>query len=308
MSATMRWAWAALFMLLAMAAVAVNMNSRRILVVHEGQVDSAYAKAFRRGLDAVLQPVARLKVRHQYMGFDSDACPGILEQMKAFDPDTVVAEGPGARACVQPSARGRLVVFAPRRLEPAAVRARHVMAWQRLLQDLVPAGGTLLVLRTDDAQGRAEYGDLAQAAQAAGLRTLAWTDDGGRQRAALEQALAQAAAPGAVIVGHGAGWSWQDAQENPQGGLLHALREITGLPIVSTRLESLALGADLALAQAPEQRGEMLALAALARQAEPALAAPYEMAVGMRKDFAQRQALPQFYELSARMAGFLAEP
>lgn len=301
--AAMRWAWAALFLLLAAAAVAFNMHSRRILVVHEGPAGSAYAQALGRGLDAVLRPAARLKVRHQYMGFAADACPGILAQMKAFDPGTVIAEGPGARACVRSAtapAAPPVVVYQPALPAQAEARARYAGAWQRLLQDLAPAGSTLLVLR--GAQDQAEYDTLAEAARGAGLRVQAWTDDG-----TLPPALAQPGAPGAVALTHHAGQGWPDPQGAPQGGLLRALRAATSAPLVSTRLESLALGADLALAQAPEQRGEMLAQAALAGLAEPGLDSPYEMAVGMRQDFAQRQTLPPFYALSARMAGFLAE-
>lgn len=302
----MRWAWATLFALLAVAAVAVNMHGRRILVVHEGPAGSAYAQAFGRGLDSVLQPAARLKVRHQYMGFAADACPGILAQMKAFDPDTVIAEGPGAHACVRSAAAPAappVVLFQPALPAQAEARARYAGAWQRLLQDLAPPGGTLLVLR--GAQDQAEYDTLAEAARSAGLRVRAWTPDG--STSALARAIAQAGAPGAVAVTDGAGQDWPGPQGHPQAGLLHALRAATPAPIVSTRLESLALGADLALAQAPEQRGEMLAQAALAGVAAPGLDSPYEMAVGMRQDFAQRQTLPPFYALSARMAGFLVE-
>lgn len=294
----MRWAWAALFALLAVAAVAVNMHGRRILVVHEGPAGSAYAQAFGRGLDSVLQPAARLKVRHQYMGFAADACPGILAQMKAFDPDTVIAEGPGAHACVRSAAAPAappVVLFQPALPAQAEARARYAGAWQRQLQDLAPPGGTLLVLR--GAQDQAEYDTLAEAARSAGLRVRAWTDDG-----TLPPALA-----GAVALTSNAGQGWPDPLGTPQGGLLRALRAATPMPIVSTRLESLALGADLALTQAPEQRGEMLAQAALAGVAAPGLDSPYEMAVGMRQDFAQRQTLPPFYALSARMAGFLVD-
>lgn len=302
----LRWAWAALFLFLGATAVVFNMHSRRILVVQSGPSASTSSRAFTRGIDAVLQPVARLKVRQQYMAFDAKACAGILEQLRAFDPDTVIVEGVAARGCLQAAAGRMQVVTLPDHPRDAQARSRQVLAWQRLLHDLVPSGGTLLVLRPPGPQGLADYDALVRAAQGAGLHALEWVDDGRADHSALRRLLAQAPAPAAVVVATGAGAGWQRPREPLEAGLLRALRGITDVPILAMQLDDLAPGADLVLAQAPEQRGELLAAAALERRPVSPLGALYEMAVGMRKDFLQRHTLPEFYEVSARMAGFLA--
>ncbi len=309
MSKRMRWAWMALFILLAMAAIIINMHSRRILVVHEALPDSLSAKAFKRSVETTLQAMPRLKVRYQYLGFDPDICQSILAQLKAFDPDTVIAEGAGARQCLNTTVAPAIVSMADiPTTDPD--RRQHILAWKRLLHDLSPAGGHMLAFRGEGAQSQAEIDALNEAAQAAGIQLEVWPDSAAKDPKQLKALLAQNP-PQLVFFGHTAGWSWQDKKQNAQASqaqLLMALRAQTSAPILSSRLENLLQDADMVLAQAPEQRGEFLARAAWAQSAQPPM--PYEMAVGLSKNFAaqQRSMLPPFYELSAHMAGFLAGP
>ena len=310
MTRTLRWAWVALFLLLAVAAIVTNVNSRRILVLHEGTADRADTHAFNRGLTAILGQASRLKLRHQYLGFDLDVCHRVLEQLQAFDPDAVIAEGLRARQCLDsatPSAQ-RFTVSMDGTPSLPIDQSHHVAAWARLLSDIAQPGSLLLVLHGVDQEGLLEYRLLADAAQVAGVRVQSLAQEAALAPQALTDA-AQGMAPDLLFVGRTLDWARQDAQDNPQADLLRALRLSMPQPILASRLESLALGADMVLVQAPEQRGELLAQAALALGA-PAASQPhaYEMAVGLRSDFVARQgdALPSFYVLSARLAGFLS--
>ncbi|WP_027995808.1 hypothetical protein [Simplicispira psychrophila] len=320
MSRTLRWAWVALFLLLAMGAVVTNMNSRRILVLHEGAADSAAVRAFGQGVGSMLGQVSHLKLRQQYLGFDLGVCHRVLDQLRAFDPDAVIAEGLKARQCLdsQTAQAQPIVVSMPETPSLRIDQGSYVAAWAKVLADIAPPGGLLLALPGDDQEGQLEYRLLGDAARRVGLRIQSLG-----QAVVLEpRVLANAvrlAAPDMVFVGRtlGAqlGAQHKDTQDKPQTGLLQALRRSTPNPILASRLESLELGADLVLLQAPEQRGELLAqatLAALARgtAALPEPTPPYEMAVGLRQDFVARQhhALPSFYVLSARLAGFLTGP
>lgn len=308
MTRTLRWAWAALFLLLAVAAVVTNANSRRIMVLHEGAADSAPVHAFNRGLGATLGQASRLKLRHQYLGLDLDVCPRVLAQLNAFDPDAVIAEGLRAQQCLDSAAPSapRFAVSMGGTPSSPIEQSHHVTAWARLLSDMAQPGDLLLALHGVDEEGRLEYRLLADAAKAVGLRVQPWEEAAVLEPQALKNAV-HSAAPALIFVGRTLGWTRKDEPDNPQAQLLRALRLSTSQPILASRLESLALGADVVLVQAPEQRGELLAQAALglgARGATPA----YEMAVGLRSDFVARQgdALPSFYALSARLAGFLS--
>lgn len=313
MTRTLRWAWVGLFLLLAVGAVVTNMNSRRILVLHEGTAGSGAVRAFSQGVGAILGQASRLKLRHQYLGFDLGVCPRVLEQLRAFDPDAVIAEGLKARQCLdsQATQAQRVVVSMSEMPSLAADQASHVAAWAKVLADIAPPASLLLVLPGDDEEGQLEYRLLADAARIAGVRVQSLAQQVALEPKALTNAV-RLAAPYLVFVGRTLGAQQQDTQDKPQAGLLRALRLSMPQPILASRLETLELGADLVLLQAPEQRGELLAQAALVALARGATATPeakppYEMAVGLRQDFVARQhdALPSFYVLSARLAGFL---
>lgn len=306
MKHTLRWAWVALFLLLAAAAVVVNVNSRRILVLHEGTADSQAAHAFNRGLGAILGQASRLKLRHQYLGFDLDVCHRVLAQLKAFDPDAVIAEGGMARQCLEsvPKAAAPFAVSMAATPSLPTDQNHHVTAWARLLSDITQPGSLLLVLHGIDEEGRLEHRLLAQAAQMAGLRVQSLVQEAALEPQTLTKALHRIE-PDLVFVGRTLGGSRKNAQNT-----LRALRRSLPRPILASRLESLQFGADMVLVQAPEQRGELLAQAALAR-GTPAAFQPrpaYEMAVGLRSGFvaSQGDALPSFYVLHARLAGFLS--
>lgn len=305
----MRWAWMALFMLLAVVAISINMHSRRILVVHEGLPDNLSAKAFKRSVDTTLQALPRLKVRYQYLGFDPDICQSVLAQLQAFDPDTVIAEGTSAQQCLSSVAYPAIISMADIPVQ-APERHQHIQAWKRLLHDLLPAGGHILAFRGEGGQSLAEIDAIHEAAQAAKIQLDVWPDNVAKDPQKLQALLAQNT-PQLLFAGYTAGWNWQDKKQNSQASqaqLLLALRAQTSAPILTSRLENLLQGADMVLAQAPEQRGEFLARAAWAQS--PQRPVPYEMAVGLSQNFAaqQRNILPPFYELSAHMAGFLAGP
>lgn len=309
----MRWAWVALFLLLAAGAVVTNMNSRRILVLHEGSADSVATGAFGRGVGSVLGQLSRLKLRHQYLGFDPSVCQRVLAQMQAFDPHAVIAEGAGARQCIDSQPRLKsTVVSMPDTPAQVADQGRHVASWAKVLSDLAQPGQRLLVLHGNDPEGLLEYQLLADAARRAGVQLQPWPEPAVLEPSLLQHTVRQLA-PDLVFVGRTLGRGRQDsAGYLPQVGWLRALRLATPQPILASRLESLELGADMVLLQAPEQRGEMLAQMALAGEsaALPSSAPPYEMAVGLRRDFVarQRDGLPSFYVLSARLAGFLSGP
>lgn len=310
MSRSLRWAWVALFLLLAMGAVATNMNSRRILVLHESTADSAAARAFGQGVGAVFGQVSRLKLRQQYLGFDLGVCHRVLDQLRAFDPDAVIAEGLKARQCLdsQTAQAQPMVVSMPETPSLRIDQSSYVAAWAKVLADIAAPGNLLLVLYGDDEEGRLEYRLLVDAAQRVGLRVQALAQQAALDPKTLTEAV-RLATPDIIFVGRTLQAQQNDTQNKPQAGLLQALRPATPIPILASRLESLEFGADMVLAQAPEQRGELLAYAALAQGTAAALDAkpPYEMAVGLRHDFVvrQRDALPSFYVLSARLAGFL---
>lgn len=311
MKHTLRWAWVALFLLLAAAAVVANVNSHRILVLHEGTAESQATHAFNRGLGAVLGQASRLKLRHQYLGFDLDVCPRVLAQLKAFDPDALIAEGMMARQCLEsaPKATPQFPVSMAATPSLPMDQSHHVAAWARLLSDIAQPGSLLLALHGDDEEGLLEYRLLADAAQVAGLRVQSLAQEAAQTPQALTNAVHEVA-PDLVFVGRTLGGSRKDAQGAPQADMLRALHLSMPQPILASRLESLEPGADMVLVQAPEQRGELLAQAALALRAPAASrrSPAYEMAVGLRSDFVARQgdALPSFYVLSARLAGFLA--
>lgn len=311
MSLPLRWAWVALFLLLAMAAVLTNMNSRRVLVLHEGTADSGAARAFGQGASAILGQASRLKLRQQYLGFDLGVCHRVLDQLRAFDPGAVIAEGRKARQCLDSQAAQEtppIVVSMSETPSLAIEQSSYVAAWAKVLADLTAPGHLLLVLYGDDEEGRLEYRLLMEAAQRAGLRVQALVQQAAWEPKALTDAVGLAA-PDIIFVGRTLEAQHNDTQNKPQAGLLQALRPATPSPILASRLESLEFGADMVLVQAPEQRGELLAQAALAHGAAAALDPKplYEMAVGLRNDFVvrQRDALPSFYVLSARLAGFL---
>lgn len=312
MSRAMRWAWVALFLLLAAGAVVTNMNSRRILVLHEGTADSASTNAFGRVVGAVLRQLSRLKLRHQYLAFDSSVCQRVLAQMQAFDPHAVIAEGAGARQCLDSQPRqASPVVAMPDTPAQVVDQGRHVAAWGKVLSDLAQPGQRLLVLYGSDPEGLLEYQLMTDAARVAGLHLQPLAENTVLEPSMLERSVRQLGAD-LVFVGRTLGRGRDSVGGLPQASWLRALRLATPQPILASRLESLELGADMVLLQAPEQRGEMLAQMALAGRgtALPSPTPPYEMAVGLQRDFVarQRDALPSFYVLSARLAGFLSGP
>lgn len=309
----MRWAWVALFLLLAIGAVVTNANSHRVVVLHEGTAGSGPVRAFNRGADTILGQASRLKLRHQYLGFDLGVCHRVLEQLKAFDPDTVIAEGLLARQCLhspESQARPWVVSMAETPSSPED-QSHYVTAWARVLSDISPPGSLLLVLHGTDPEGLLESRLLTQAAQAAGVRAQSLAEKEAMTPLALAQAASQFA-PDLVFVGRTLGWAHPDQPIHPQMALWQTLRSTLTQPMLASRLDSLSVGADMVLEQAPEQRGELLAQAALAHGAltAPTPSPQYEMAVGLRREFVarQRDALPSFYALSARLAGFLTAP
>lgn len=311
-----RWGWVLLFALLAVAAVLVNARSHRIFILHEGQASQPATQAFFRGADAILQQQPRLKTRRQFLGSDADACRQALSQLRAFQPDVVIAEGLHARQCME--GPGKDAVPRPLAQPPLnaddAARAAYVEAWATVLTDLAPAAGTMVLLRSADAEAQLESEFLSAAARKVGLELrevlFATTE---ALNADLEGAVEGVLddATGLLIVGRTLARDADDGQDLALREVFSRLRTVTALPLLATRLNSVRLGADLALDQAPEQRGEQLAY--WARHGRPMEAAgdapPLEMAVSLRADFATRQGArwPSFYEASARLAGLWFE-
>ena len=314
MNTRLRWAWVVLFLLLAAAAINVNMHSRRILVVHEGISSSHSAKAFTHTLDDLLQTQPRLKLRHQYLSFDPHLCHSVAMQLQAFDPATVIAEGQTALQCLNSLKRkaGTELISIPDIPVQNPERLQYVQAWTRLLLDLSPAGTTLLAFSGSGLQAQAEMQALGEAAYAAQLVLEVWPDTVVWDESQLAS-LMNGASPSLVVASYTAGWSGPDHPQQGRSVLvsqsqwMHNLRTHSRAPIVTARLENLLQGADMALAHAPEQRAELLAQRVLSSEYQPA--PPYEMAVGMTQNFfrQRRSELPPFYEVSARMAGLLLE-
>lgn len=307
-----RMGWVVWFMLLAVAAVWVNAGSRRIFILHEGRADQVTSRAFFSGADSVLRGLSHLKARHQYLGLGLDACRQALIQLTSFHPDAVIAEGPQARECVGEWHNDQ----AQRVFEPATGAATNgkeafVAAWATLLRELVSGSGPVTLLHGDDRHSLAERDLLAQAATMAGFEVrfvefktsaapdLAWT---------LPDALLSQT-EGVLVLGRMGGGGATESSEKAWRTLFSKLHEVTSAPILSTRLDSVFWGADMALDEAPEQRGEQMALSAW-RGGRGETIPPLEMAVALRSVFAERVAttLPQVYLASARLSGLLAAP
>lgn len=312
------WAWIGLLALLAWAAILVNTQSRRVLILHEGKADSAYSKAFNAGAKEVFQEHPQLKVRHQYLGFSQDSCRGIQSQLRDFAPDTVLTEGSQALDCLRSSAdtthgKGPYQLLymhsPPLRDENPQAYASHVNAWQRTFTDLAQdATQKLLIFKTAQESNHFTWQAVAQAALAAGL-DIDVQDLPSLQRSQSGlhpplSALVQSIEPTFIYVSDLAGQVPNQDLNSTQSALFKALRSTSKAALLSSRLDSLKWGGDLALQQAPEQRANMLALAAW-QQSALAQIDTYEMAVGMREEFATNHPqLPKIYERNARAAGF----
>lgn len=313
MTQVARWGWVLLFLLVAALAVQVNVHRRRVFILHEGQASQPATRAFFRGIDAILQQQPRINERSQFLGSDPDACRQALSQLRAFQPDAVIAEGLQAHRCIAREASGAALqpLTQPALNDSEAARAAFIAAWATVLADLAPPAGAVTLVQADDRDAWAESDLLAAAARKAGLELrLLVVATGAELRAGLQGEPDEAV--GLVIVGHTVDQDAENGQDLALRALFSTLRAATALPIVATRLDSVRLGADLALAQAPEQRGEQLAYGARHGRTLDASgpAQPLEMAVGLHADFANRWGarLPSFYSASARLAGLLYEP
>ncbi|MET1114204.1 MAG: hypothetical protein ABWY08_04505 [Comamonas sp.] len=301
------WGWVLLLMLVGAAAVVVNASSRRVFILHEGRANQAASQAFFAAAESVLRASSQVKARHQYLGGVLDGCSRALAQIAAFSADALIAEGLQARHCI---AR-RVPATVQTVIEPATHiggqgHADFVAAWAGVLEDLASHTGPVTVLHGEDAEGRAESQRLIEAAALAGreIQTLAFSADS-------ELPIALAATDNMIVVGRTVGDGAAAGKDGALRALFDALHAATPQTIMATRLDSVFLGADMALDQAPEQRGEQMALAALhGGSSTDAEAVPLEMAVALRGEFAYRMgaALPAFYLASARLSGFLATP
>lgn len=314
MTQTMRWAWVALFAACACAAIWINLHNQRILVLHEGRAEDPATKAFKRGLDARFQSSTNLKVRYQYLGWDPDFCKNILFTLSSFSPHTVIAEGELAGACVAqaPSSPNQRIVKLDSGLPPDTL-TRFNHAWLRVLQDLIATNSPVLIIHSAAPEQAQQVVALSAQGTAAGFNMHAHAVrlDGKHGESPLTASIHSLAPAAIIYLPSFASANPNDPARDVQAQL-QQLRQLTNVPIFSNRLESLNLGADIALEQAPEQRGEQLAQVALQKthKADPALP-PYEMAVGIRKDFSSQKMngqLPAFYTLSASMAGFVYDP
>ncbi|QXZ08218.1 hypothetical protein KUF54_08735 [Comamonas sp. Y33R10-2] len=312
------WAWVGLLALLAWATILVNTQSRRVLILHEGKADSAYSKAFNAGAKEIFQAHPQLKVRHQYLGFSQDSCRSIQSQLRAFDPDTVISEGSQALDCLRSPAgtthgKGQYRLLnmpsPPLRDENPQAYESHVNAWQRTFTDLAQgATQKLLIFKAAQESNNFIWQAVAQAALVAGL-DIDIQEFPSRQSLPLGlqatlSTLVQSIEPTLIYVSDLAGQVPDQDLNSTQNELFKALHSTSEAALLSSRLDSLQWGSDLALQQAPEQRASMLALAAW-EQSTLAQIDTYEMAVGMREEFATSHPLfPKFYERNARAAGF----
>lgn len=300
------WGWVLLLMLVAAAAVMVNAGSRRVFILHEGRAGQPVAQAFLAAADGVLRRSSHLKARHQYLDGRLENCRKALVQLAAFNPDVVIAEGLQARHCMARRDADRVhVVVDPATQIRGQAHSAFVAAWAAVLEDLSSPAAAVTLLYGDDADGQAERDLLIQAASLAGreLQTVAIATD--RPRVSVT-GLGTPDNP--VLVGHTVGDGASAGRDLALRAVFDALHAATPQPIMATRLDRVFLGADMALDQAPEQRGEQMALKALRGLPADRVVPPLEMAVALRSEFAQRMgsALPPFYLASARLSGFLA--
>lgn len=304
------WGWVLLLLLVGAVAVVVNASSRRVFILHEGRASHPVSLAFFAGAESVLRRSSHLKARHQYLGGVLDDCPKALAQLAAFNPDVVIAEGSQARHCIaRRDADAVQVVLEPATHSRGPGHGAFVAAWATVLADLSSHTGTLTLLHGNDADGLAEQAQLVEAAALAGLEIQAIAL---KTPSELPDRLAGAAGAleNLVLVGHTVGDGAAAGKDSALRALFDALHAKTHQPILATRLDSVFLGADMALAQAPEQRGEQMAQTALRYPSARTVAPPLEMAVALRGEFAEQMgtALPALYLASARLSGFLARP
>lgn len=309
-----RLGWLLVFLLLAVAAVWVNANSRRIFILHEGRADQPTSRAFFAGSERVLGRLSHLKARHQYLGADAEACRQAWTQWQAFQPDAVIAEGPQARECLRERLQGPaqaqvLQVQSPDTGASAHGRAAYIAAWATLLRELSSGPGPVMLLHGGDPAGLAERELLTLAVDQAGL-AVQWVELPATAASAGPQALPaalQGPARPVVVLGHSVVRGAEQGTEQALRSLIGALRQTSPQAILATRLDWVFWGVDMALDESPEQRGERMALNAWrGDQTEPVPA--LEMAVALRAEFAERRAntLPSIYRASARLAGFWA--
>jgi hypothetical protein len=302
------WGWVLLLVLVAAAAVVVNASSRRVFILHEGRLDHPVTQAYFAGAEGVLRRASHLKARHQYLDGMLDGCRKALVQISAFNPDVVIAEGLQARHCIARRAPDKVQVV----LEPATRIGgdgsdAFVAAWATVIGDLSSHAGPVTLLYSDDLEGVAERELLVQAAALAGLdiQALPVNTDG-------ESLIGPLALSGQwnnlVLVGHSVGQNNHATGDAALRAFFDALHAATAQPIVATRLDRVFVGADIALEQAPEQRGEQMAQLATHALSSDSVAPPLQMAVALYGEFAQRMGseLPAFYLASARLSGFLA--
>lgn len=304
------WGWLLLLMLVAAAAVLVNAGSRRVFILHEGRASQPVAQAFFAAAEGVLRRSSHLKARHQYLDVRPENCRKALVQLAAFNPDVVIAEGLQARRCMaQREADSVHVVVDPATQIRGQGHSAFVAAWAAVLAELSSPAAAVTLLYGDDAEGRAERDLLIEAASLAGrkIQSVAVATDSDRPMIPAER-LGTLDNP--VLVGHTVGEGASAGRDPALRAVFSALQAATPQPIMATRLDRVALGADMALDQAPEQRGEQMALKALRGLPADVAVPPLEMAVALRSEFAARMgaALPPFYLASARLSGFLATP